>query len=222
VAALGCVVFDLDDTLFLERDYVRSGFEAVARALEHERGPTAFFDRAWAAFESGARGRIFDEALQSCGIAPTRTLVDSLVDTYRSHRPSLGLLTDAESAIVGLGTRPGMSIAVVSDGPLPSQRAKANALGAARWSRLTVLTAELPAGHQKPSPRAFELVETATGARGASCMYVADNPTKDFGGPKELGWQTIRVRRAGSLQEALDSGDDVDVEVQDLNSFGGW
>ena len=219
MADLGCVVFDLDDTLFLEHDYVRSGFEAVARFLDEERGPTPFFDLAWAAFESGARGRIFDETLAACGIAPTRRLVDSLVDVYRSHEPSLGLLADAETVIASLGARPGIAMAVVSDGPLKSQRAKAGAVGANRWSALTVLTADLPAGLQKPSPRPFELVQDATGRRGASCLYVADNPAKDFVGPKQLGWRTFRVRRPGSLHEAIDSGDDVDVEAKDLSSL---
>jgi len=56
------VVFDLDDTLYLERDYVRSGFRAVDAWLA-SRGILGFFGEAWANFENGLRGKAFDRAL---------------------------------------------------------------------------------------------------------------------------------------------------------------
>ena len=37
-----CVAFDLDDTLYLERDYVRSGFWAVGRWIESHVAVTDF------------------------------------------------------------------------------------------------------------------------------------------------------------------------------------
>ena len=55
------VVFDLDDTLYLERDYVRSGFRAVDAWLA-SRGILGFFGEAWANFENGLRGKAFDRA----------------------------------------------------------------------------------------------------------------------------------------------------------------
>jgi len=53
-------VLDIDDTLYLERDYVRSGFCAVGRWLAEHQNVEDFFERAWALFEAGARGNIFD------------------------------------------------------------------------------------------------------------------------------------------------------------------
>ncbi|MEZ5265540.1 MAG: hypothetical protein R2755_28010 [Acidimicrobiales bacterium] len=50
-----------------------------------------------------------------------------------------------------------MFLAVVTDGPLASQRAKARALSAERWADLVVCTAALGPGMGKPHPRAFEL-----------------------------------------------------------------
>jgi hypothetical protein len=46
---------------------------------------------------------------------------------------------------------------------------------------------------------------------------VADNPMKDFIPPHERGWTTVRVRRAGSLHEDLDSGPDVQWELPSLD-----
>lgn len=58
-----CVVFDIDDTLYLERDYVRSGFLAVEGIVAERFAARGFADQAWAAFERGVRGTIFNECL---------------------------------------------------------------------------------------------------------------------------------------------------------------
>ena len=93
-----CVVFDLDDTLFLERDYVRSGFAAVGGWARRRLGVSGFGERCWAAFEAGARGRTFDEALAACGVEPAAALIDEMIGVYRRHRPSIELLADARGA----------------------------------------------------------------------------------------------------------------------------
>jgi putative hydrolase of the HAD superfamily len=210
-----CVVVDLDDTLFLERDYVQSGFEAVAAWLARSTGVEGFFAAAWELFESGARGTTFDLALVRCGIEPTSAMVRQLVARYRAHTPDIQMLPDARDFLDRLATA-SVRLAIVSDGPLESQRAKAAAMDAEAWADPVVLTAGLGPGFAKPSPEAFRTVEAATGCAGGTCTYLADNPVKDFTGPRSLGWRTVRVRRSGSLHERAPSGHDVDLEVADL------
>jgi putative hydrolase of the HAD superfamily len=216
-------VFDIDDTLYMERDYVRSGFAAIGAWARRDLGVSDLEDRAWAAFEAGVRGRIFDEALVACGVPANGSLVPRLVDIYRSHTPAIELLDDV---IAWLSARPSdVALAVLSDGPLVSQRAKAAALGLAGWANPIVFTETLGPGCGKPHPAAFECVEAATGMEGASCAYVADNPAKDFAGPRGRGWRTVRVRRTGSLHDAVASGDDVDAEVSGFTALDdalGW
>ena len=73
---MSCVVtFDLDDTLYLERDFVRSGFAAVGAWLATERGVRGFEACAWRLFEAGRRGDIFDRVLPRLGVAPERALI---------------------------------------------------------------------------------------------------------------------------------------------------
>jgi putative hydrolase of the HAD superfamily len=205
------VVFDIDDTLYLERDYVRSGFAAVGAWARSELGMPDLDARAWAAFEAGVRGRIFDEALAACGVRPNGSLVSQLVDVYRSHAPAIGLLDDVRSWLAARASD--LALAVVSDGAPASQRAKATALGLADWADPMVFTDELGPGRGKPHPAAFECVEAAAGLTGRACAYVGDNPTKDFAGPRCRDWRTVRVRRAGGLHAATPSGDDVDAEI---------
>ncbi len=208
-----CVVFDVDDTLYLERDYVRSGFRAVSDRVRDLLGHEDFFVRAWAGFERGERGSVFDRVLAGYGVAPDG-IVAELVGVYREHRPEITLLPDARACLERLRGR--YRLAGVTGGPAKSQRAKVEALGLARWLDPVVLTAELGVGFAKPSPRAFAVVEETTGAAGAACVYVADNPATDFAGPAALGWRTIRVRRPGGLHAGVD-GSGVDAEIPDLS-----
>jgi putative hydrolase of the HAD superfamily len=212
-----CVVFDIDDTLFLERDYVESGLNKVGMWVRDNLGILDFFDRAWNLFEVGVRGTIFDEALESCRIKASPELLSTLVQIYRVHEPDISLLPDARSCLEKLHGR--VHLAVITDGPLQSQRAKARALRLERWMGQTVFTAELAPGLGKPHPRPFRIMEEETGCSGPECVYVADNPRKDFSGPKRLGWSTVRVRRSGGLHVTIDGGRDVDVELADLWAF---
>lgn len=62
-----------------------------------------------------------------------------------------------------------------------------------------ILTGELAPGLSKPHPRAFELMADRLGAAHNECIYVADNPAKDFVAPNALGWTTIRIVRPDGI-----------------------
>jgi putative hydrolase of the HAD superfamily len=213
MTSVRCVVFDIDDTLYLERQYVHSGFLAVDQWLR-ERNIEGFFDRGWELFQTGLRRTIFDEALAALGRVADPQIIAGMVEAYRAHSPSLALLPDAAECLGRLHGR--VALAAISDGPLASQKAKAAALDLARWCRPIVLTEELGPGFGKPNPAAFRLVEAQIGCRGDQCAYIADNPQKDFQAPRALFWRTIRVRRCGGLHEQLPTTEPVDAELPDL------
>lgn len=212
------VVFDIDDTVFLEEEYIRSGFVAVSRWLSETHGVEGFDARCWALHASGVRGDIFDRALSASGAEADPTLVASLVERYRSHAPAIALAPDARRAFEALGEQ--RRLAAVSDGPLVCQEAKVAALGLSAWLDPIVLTGRFPPGQGKPHPRAFRAVEGATSCRGAQLLYVADNPAKDFLAPRDLGWRTIRVRRDHGLYRALPhQPGEVDAVVENLDAL---
>ena len=186
-----CVAFDLDDTLYLERDYVRSGFWAVGRWIESHVGVTDFADRSWALFLEGRRRDIFDRVLDDLNVVSEPSLIGSLVATYRSHTPNIHCVDDAvEFLRLAYGRLP---MALVTDGPSVSQRAKVTGLGLGRWCKPIIFTSEC--GSPKPHPASFQRVSDHLSLFGLDCVYVADNPRKDFQGPRALGWRTVRVGR---------------------------
>ena len=83
------VVFDLDDTLYLERDYVKSGFRAVAETAVQGSGVGAAeaFDFLWDGFLEGSRGSSFDALLERYPELAQNVEVVALVKRYREHAP---------------------------------------------------------------------------------------------------------------------------------------
>jgi putative hydrolase of the HAD superfamily len=212
-----CIVFDLDDTLYLERDYVRSGFRALDLWVRNNLGLVDFSLRAWALFERGERNRIFDRALLEAGLAPDRDTILTMVDLYRSHLPAIQLARDAAECLRNIQGR--VHLALVSDGPERSQRNKMRALGLVQTFETVVLTSTLGTGFAKPHPKAFLQVQKHFGGSVQQYTYVADNPAKDFQGPHSLGWKKIRVRRRGGLYSSFEPSVQgrADLEVRDLH-----
>lgn len=187
------LVFDLDDTLYLERDFARSGFRAASACLPDAADRGRFAERCLAILDEGGRGRIFDQALVAQGLAATPDLVARLVETYRGHDPDIALAADVRRY---LSVRDGRwRGALITDGPAATQEAKIRALSLREVLGCVVCTGALGPGFGKPHPRSFEIVEAWAGAGAGSLVYVADNPTKDFVTPRARGWTTIEIRR---------------------------
>jgi putative hydrolase of the HAD superfamily len=215
------IVFDLDDTLYLERDYVRSGFDHVARRIAESAGESReIADWLWSAFEVGVRGDTFDRLLACHPGLAERVTAAALIDAYRGHDPAIALLSGASDLLKVLGDA-GFRLGVLSGGPLASQSAKARTLGLQRWFDPILLTASRESDFQKPATRGFEWIATEWRLPHAELAYIADNPSKDFLGPRRLGWRTVRVRMPEQLTFALDPPDDdhrPDAEVADLGA----
>jgi putative hydrolase of the HAD superfamily len=210
-----CVVFDLDDTLYLETDYVRSGFRQAGMLVDEEFGIKGFSDVAWRLFQGGQRGNVFDQALRIVGISIEAQLINELVNRYRNHLPAIALADDAVKCLDSLQST--YKLALITDGPVPSQENKIRALDIARFIPLRILTGIWGAGFSKPHPRAFITVQDQMRVSRSECMYVADNPKKDFTSPANLGWTTVRIRREHGLYSQLTSERCIpDYEFKDL------
>jgi putative hydrolase of the HAD superfamily len=211
------ITFDLDDTLYLERDFVYSGFDAVGEYLQKTLHISNFSSEARQVFLSGGRREIFDRVFIKLGVSVGPNLIEECVEIYREHRPSLNLEGLVHELLEGL--RPDHTLALVTDGFPRSQRNKIAALGIESQLDLIIVTGEHGVPWTKPSPLAFQQLERETGFSEGSCVYIGDNPIKDFDGPSLLGWQVLRFRPAGGVYSHLDTPARIP-EVSFLGDFG--
>ncbi len=202
------IVFDLDDTLYDEVDFVTSGFRAVAEALDPRR-PEVVFEYMRARFEAAGSGRVFDDTLAHFGFDHD---LGALIALYRDHRPDIELPRDRVAVLAALRRR--FAFGLVSDGPCRTQRNKFDRLGLGPMIAQPVFTAEL--GAPKPAKAGFEqIMRQCAGER--AFVYVADNPAKDFIAPRALGWRTIRFRNPRGIYRTIEG--EADVEIGQLGEL---
>lgn len=212
-------VFDIDDTLYLERDYVRSGFNAVDEWARETMSLKGVGDQAWKLFLEGGRKSTLNDSFTILGRRLSDQETSDVVAVYRGHKPAINLCADARAALERLCHN--SKIAIITDGPPVSQRAKVAALGLEAFADPIIITGEHGTGWHKPGMHSFAYVESVFGATPERCVYVADNPLKDFISPSQRGWRTVRIRRPGGLHATSPSvRGEVSQSVTSLASLG--
>lgn len=210
-----CVIFDLDDTLYLERDFVRSGFQAVDRWCEEELGLGGVEELAQEYFESGRRRDIFDTVLERLNTRNRNERVKAMIRVYREHAPEIALPPDAVRCLSTLKHR--LHLGLLTDGNSITQWGKIQALGLREMFEEIVVTGDWGSEFFKPNPRGFRHLERRFNCPSANFVYIADNPSKDFTAPHELGWKMVRVRRpAGLHRQRLSPPEVALTEIVDL------
>jgi len=198
------VVFDLDDTLYPERQYVRSGYEAVGRHLEAAFGrrrarawPMLPGEWLWRRFLAGDSARAFNALGEAFHLGLSHDQIAELIEVYRTHRPQLAPYPGVRETLEALGGS--LALGVLSDGFLPAQQLKLDALRLEPYFAVVLFTEALGRDCWKPSPAGFAAVRKKLQVEHAACAYVADNPAKDFVAPNRLGWRTIQYVRANQI-----------------------
>jgi putative hydrolase of the HAD superfamily len=191
------LVFDLDDTLYEELAFVKSGFRAVAGYLgETGRIPaTEALEFMLERLKQGREG-IFDDLLREYGIFSKR-LVRKCLSVYRGHRPEITLAPDARRCLARFAHYPKY---IVTDGNKLVQANKIKALGLEDKIVFAYLTHRYGLKHAKPSPCCFLKICGREGVPPGKVVYFGDNPHKDFVGIKPLGFKTVRVLKGSYRQ----------------------
>ncbi len=169
ISGIQVVVFDLDDTLYPERSYAFSGFEAVGRWLaEHHACGFSPAGRMRELFDTAHRPHVFDVVLQELGIEPSPERVQAMVKVYREHRPAIRLFPDAQEALRAVPN---------------SLRQAGLALGATKWQTtwhhvLPVALPGIPTGTILAVSRAIG--ETAPLVVVGASTFIALDPSGPF------------------------------------------
>ena len=180
------LVFDLDDTLYDESDYVSSGIRALCRILAglYRKDKSALIaavqasgERDWLAF-----------LVKELGLPNSSK--ESLLWLYRTHSPDIAL-SDTCRTMLDFYKQRAKALVVLTDGRSITQRLKLQALG---LSDFPVYVSEDFAS-EKPEPVRFLRIQEDFPAD--HYVYIGDNVKKDFIGCNPLGWITIG-KRAGS------------------------
>ena len=188
------LVFDLDDTLYPERQFALSGFMAAERWAAVELGVTGLAADMTRLLDQGHLGKLFAIALSARLPDHRPEHLAGLLEAYRNHEPELALFDDAHWALTHFAGQ--AKLGLITDGQHRMQAKKVAALGIAPRFRAIVYTDALGGrAFHKPHPKGYEMIEQALGEGAERFVYVGDNPAKDFVVPNARGWTSIMVQR---------------------------
>jgi putative hydrolase of the HAD superfamily len=195
------VLFDLDDTLYPHRRFVRSGFAEVARHLQRTRGldPVAVFRRLVRASRGPSRGLELQTLESLCDREVAR-----LVEIIRGHDPELALPAISRQVLAALRADR-WRIGVLTNGAPEIQARKIRALGLVRSVDAIVYAAACGTGAGKPDPVAFAEAAARLGVAPRHIVMVGDDERCDVAGALAAGMHAVRCdawRRGSSASAA--------------------
>lgn len=182
---LKAVIFDLDDTLYGEKEYVRSGYKEVSKQLPQVENAE---QKLWNAFVS--RKSAIDTVLLAEGIY-TEALKQHCLETYRSHQPDIHFYDGVLPMLIELREQ-GHFLGIITDGRPEGQRAKISALGLEGLMDKIIITDELGGiQFRKPCTQSYILMKEFFNVNYTEMLYVGDNPQKDFIACETLGIKAV-------------------------------
>ena len=178
------VVFDLDDTLYNELDFLKSAYISIAKELD-PKGWQQLYVLMFSLYRNNKD--VFEVISTKYG--HNKTL---LIQMYRDHTPNITLFKGVLDTIKAILAKNG-KVGILTDGRSHTQRNKIKALGLNDFVDFIVISEEV--GSEKPNPNNFKIIEAKSNSE--VHYYIGDNLKKDFIAPNTLGWKTICLIDSG-------------------------
>ena len=191
------IVFDLDDTLYDEIEFVKSGFLEISRYL----GDLKYYDFMLGEFYRSGSEKIFNKLIEKFKL---NVSLNKLIEIYRFHKPLITLPKESKKI---LNFTKDFDTALISDGNYITQQNKFFALNLNSYIKFPIFTDFYHT--KKPELKAFKMVMDKF--PNEKYIYVSDNPKKDFIAPKKLNWLTIRFKNPNGIYKDIKNNADVEV-----------
>lgn len=185
------IIFDLDDTLYSEKEYVKSGYRKIASFLNET---VDVYSALCNYFEKGLPA--IDCVLEDIG---RLDLKDRCVEIYREHIPDIKLY-EGVADLIGKIKKNGIKVGIITDGRENGQENKIKALGLDALVDDIIITDKL-GGEQfrKPNDISFRIIQNRWKVPFEELVYIGDNLGKDFIAPIQLGMVSVWYRNKDGL-----------------------
>lgn len=212
------VAFDLDDTLYNEKDFVFGAFKEVSQYLSNKYNLDSedIYNDMINILENHGRGKIFNIICDNYNIGED---IKALVEVYRNAKPKLKLYEDSIEILNKL--KYNYKLGLITDGLAYVQWNKIKLLEIEMYFDNIIVTDDLGREYWKPHIMPFRNMAEKFKLLPSECIYIGDNPNKDFYGAKKFGYKTIRlVREIGDhIHVRLDNEYEADYEVRSLSEI---
>lgn len=214
------VVFDLDNVLYDEKDYLLAAYRNIARFLSKHcnLSEDEVYEKLICDFEKKGSmyPKLFNDVLSDLGLS--KDLLPEVLRLYASVESPLMLFSDSEPTLLSL-RKLGVKLALLTNGNVNTQRNKIGLLNVERYFDVVMCSREIQAGLEKPHPAVYSRLLEKLDARANEILCVGDNPFTDFSGAKQLGMLTVRLLRGEFKNVKVNGGDEADFVVDVLSEI---
>ena len=215
------IIFDLDDTLALEKKFAYSGFEF----LENKFQLTHFAQSCKALHQNGQYQNIFNNSLLALNyhhLNSDENFIKKLIVEYRSHYPIANYCLEDDALLFLNSLKKSQArnfkLGIITDGFSISQHNKIKILGLENYFNKIIVTDDYdPSGkniYWKPHPKAYLEMEQFFNVHSSNCLYIADNINKDFTVPLSRGWEALLISRKDKIHKELNK-----LEIYEIFDF---
>ena len=185
------IIFDLDDTLYKEINYVMSGFTAVSTFVAEKTIQNHNLLLKDLILNYKANLNPFLSLIDKYSLDIT---IKEMKNIYRSHIPTIQMDINTKNILTILKERNELR-GLMTDGRAIQQRNKIKSLGLEQYFNDILISGEF--GSEKPNIANYSYFMINENNLNTKYFYVGDNPKKDFKTANELGWITICLRDNG-------------------------
>jgi len=217
---ISAVIFDLDNVLFNEQDYINAAYRNIAvflskrfRLQEEQVYQKLLNDLQK---KTSRYPHLFNDLLTDLGLDQV-TLPD-ILKIYASTNINLKLYPDAENLLSALKNQK-IKLVLVTNGNVETQRNKVGLLKIEKYFDIIVYARELGKENEKPNPEVYRLIFQTLGSKPEEAISIGDNPYTDFLGAKKIGVRTVRLLSGEFKDVRLSEEYEADLSVGNLEEF---
>ena len=176
------VIFDLDDTLYPETSYIKSGFSIIEKEFN---------------LEKNSLFKLFKQGLKPLDIVfKNNKDKEKALELYRNHIPNIKLYPGILGLINYLKEH-NIFVGIITDGRVTGQNNKIKALNL-NVDKI-IITDSLGIEFRKPNDISFRMMSVYSNLDYSKMIYIGDNSKKDFIAPNKLGIKTLWFDNKDSL-----------------------
>ena len=212
------IIFDLDETLYQEKNFVISGFFEVSDFLYEKlclnKKKTILY--LLKTFNKYGRKKIFDKLLKEKNVY-NKSLLKKVISKYRAHEPNISLTSINYKFLKKLSNK--YNLYLVTDGNKIVQRNKIKSLKISSLFKKIFITHQYGTINSKPSIYCFKKIKELENCFWKELIYIGDDPIKDFVNLNKKGVITARLMLGRFAKRKVSKKYDAKYKINNLSDF---
>lgn len=214
------MIFDLDNVLFNEQDYIKAAYRNIASFLSkrYHIKEEQVYQKLLSDLQkkSSMHPHLFDDLLTDLGL--DQAMLPTILKIYANTTIDLELYPGVENLLNTLKKRE-IRLGLVTNGNVETQRNKVHLLRLEKYFDTIKYAREIGKGNEKPNPEVYRITLKTLSSKPEETICIGDNPYTDFRGAKKLGIRTIRLLSGEFRNIRLSEEYEADLTIGNLNEL---